>query len=129
MCRRDAAVSNASEAVVHNNGDMFWVAAGQLIFPILNAGEGAAVVQAMWGGSDKPIWTAAPAACNPSTIPTEITFRSYLEREGCGTTDPEAGWWENPSPHTRQCVANGGVQVPTPPCHSLCSLSSFLLCL
>ena len=99
----------ATGAVVHNGGDMLWAAAGQLIRPLVNAGSGPAAVQVMTP-SFAPRWASSAPSCNPSTQAAQVTHRSYLERVGCESSDPEAGWWPNPSPHTAGCIKNGGVQ-------------------
>ena len=100
----DVGQAPAGLPVVHGHGDVFWVQAGQLVYPMMNAGDVAACVQIVTP-SFAPKWTTTPPSQNPSRAATDLSTRSYLEREGCAGS----GWGPNPSPHSAECLKNGGV--------------------
>lgn len=89
----------------HGYGDAFWIMAGHSLGPIVNTGTGDLVVDVVAGTATGaaalgPIYGTAPED-NPSTDSSLTTSRSYRR--------VDADWSANPSDHTDECLANGGV--------------------
>lgn len=89
----------------HGYGDVFWVMAGWTHGPIVNAGDGNLVLNAV-GMDWVPQFGAMPSWYNPSVNWYLYVNRSYLREQ----EEAASGWVANPSPHTAECMANGGVQ-------------------
>merc|ERR1712032_676733 len=89
---------------IHGYGDALWAAAGTKHGPVKNTGSSELVLTAVTGGGRgafSPKTGDAPAT-NPSTWYPKTTLKSY--RRVDGTYGP------NPSPHSDECEAGGGVQ-------------------
>ena len=83
---------------------MFWVMAGWAHGPIVNTGTSDLVINAV-GMDWVPQFNAMPSWYNPSVDWYLYVNRSYLRVE----EEASSGWSANPSPHTAECLANGGV--------------------
>merc|ERR1712048_1326818 len=83
-------------------GDLFWTLAGQPQGPIKNVGNTPLTVVTV---STAPLLARrayeAPSNDNPSVDTNRTTSRGYRRLEGT--------WAPNPSPHTTECMAKGGV--------------------
>jgi len=93
--------ANASES--HIEGDVFWASAGSAHGPIVNVGSEKLLMLGVTGGGRKalvPKSLPAPVA-NPSTSGSVTATRSYR--------NATAAFRPNPSPHTDECMTNGGV--------------------
>ena len=89
---------------VHGYGDVFWVMAGWPHGAIKNVGTGPLVINVI-GMDWQPQFGAMPSWWNPSVDWYLYTNRSYLRVEA----EASGGWAPNPSPHSDECMANGGV--------------------
>jgi len=87
---------------VFNYGDLFWALGGQPQSPIKNVGNTTLTVVTF---STAPILARRgyenPSNDNPSVNDTLTTTRGYRQVEGM--------WGPNPSPHSTECMNNGGV--------------------
>ena len=95
------------EQLVHSYGDAFWVLAGASHGPITNVGTTDLVVTVTAGAATSALTMrtneldGTPSDDNPSVDSTQTTMRSYRQ--------VDASWTKNPSDHTDECLANGGV--------------------
>ena len=98
-----------NEQDVHSYGDAYWVMAGASHGPITNVGEGDLVVTVTAGAAGRALTMytddedGTPSDDNPSVNASLTTSRSYRLADG--------EWSKNPSEHTDECLANGGVYV------------------
>lgn len=96
----NATFGNAS--TIFSYGDLFWAMAGHPQGPIANVGKVPLVVVTF---STTPLLARraydAPSDQNPSVDSNRATSRGYRQVEG--------SWYPNPSPHSDECMANGGV--------------------
>ena len=83
-------------------GDLFWVGAGTPHGPILNAGDDPLTVLVAGTRFEPVLLGEAPSAPNPSIHPTWLPQRAYRQADG-------GNFSANPSPHSDECMANGGV--------------------
>jgi len=99
----NATFGNTSNPV-HGYGDVYWVMAGQAHGPVFNVGSSPLVFLAV-GMDFDPQYSSQPSWYNPS-VNWYLTYeRSYRRVDGLA----DEGWNANPSPHSDECLANGGV--------------------
>jgi hypothetical protein len=87
--------------VTHEYGDVFYVLAGTKVGPVINAGSRPVIVNVMTEADMEDLQTSDTPARNPSTSDW-LSTRSYLGATSCK-------WGKNPSPHSDECIKNGGV--------------------
>lgn len=95
--------ASGDAAKVHGYGDLFWAMAGSLHGPIRNVGSDTLVVMVAGATWSPVIATAGPSDNNPSVNSGDLTARAYRR------SDSERGFTPNPSPHSDECMTNGGV--------------------
>jgi len=84
-------------------GDLYWVMGGQVHGPLYCTGDNNCVVMIASTQYIQYRLDAQPSDDNPSVDPSLVKERSYRLVDG-------GGWHDNPSPHSRECLDNGGVQ-------------------
>jgi len=93
-----------NDAKVYGYGDLFWSMAGHAHGPITNVGNTPLVVSTI---SSAPLLARraydAPDDMNPSVDASLIKSRGYRR------LDRGQAWAPNPSPHSTECMAAGGV--------------------
>ena len=88
-------------------GDVFWAGAGMAHGPIATAGG--AIVSAVSGGPRlEPAQLFAPAE-RVETNPSVETYSNASSPKLRGYRGADAEWHQNPSNHSAECLANGGV--------------------
>jgi len=87
-------------------GDIYWMLGGEVIGPLINKGDSNCILMIMSSSPivPHPASNGIPSDDNPSVDTGLIRSRTYRQNGDGGQ------WRNNPSPHSHECIRNGGVQ-------------------